>query len=280
MRRRGLPHWHPHGKKCGLAQGPRSSWALRPAYRACCTVCCTVCCAVCCIVCCSACCAVCCTVCYACTVCCAVCCILWCTVCCILWCTVCCILWCSVCRILWCTVCCTLWCTVCCILWCTVCRALCWQCMCTVVVCCALHIVLLVHPGAVHYPLFPVPLHPALPDLPALSALRGGGGGFGTAMGGGGLPAPLCQQGSRNAAENILQPQSGRPLWGRGGGGHLSLPGAAGSLCAHVGTRAPRRGRVRALARPAAAVPAFGRAVRASLAPAALRTPVWPVENT
>ena len=33
---------------------------------------------------------------------------------------------------------------------------------------CALHIVLLVHPGAVPCPLFPVPLHPPLPDLPAL----------------------------------------------------------------------------------------------------------------
>ena len=41
---------------------------------------------------------------------------------------------------------------------------------------CALHTVLLAPPGAVHCPLFPVPLHPALPDLPALSALRGGGG--------------------------------------------------------------------------------------------------------
>ena len=41
---------------------------------------------------------------------------------------------------------------------------------------CALHTVLLARPGAVHCLLFPVPLHPALPDLPALSALRGGGG--------------------------------------------------------------------------------------------------------
>ena len=32
---------------------------------------------------------------------------------------------------------------------------------------------------------------------------------------GAGSPAPLCQQGSRNAAENILQPQCGCPLWGR-----------------------------------------------------------------
>ena len=35
---------------------------------------------------------------------------------------------------------------------------------------------------------------------------------------GAGSPAPLCQQGSRNAAENILQPQCGCPLWGRRGG--------------------------------------------------------------
>ena len=86
---------------------------------------------------------------------------------------------------------------------------------------CALHTVLLVHPGAVHCLLFPVPLHPALPDLPALSALRGGGGGFGTARGAG-SPAPLCQQGSRNAAENILQPQCGCPWWGREGGSSVA----------------------------------------------------------
>ena len=34
---------------------------------------------------------------------------------------------------------------------------------------------------------------------------------------GAGSPAPLCQQGSRNAAENVLQPRGGCPLWGRGG---------------------------------------------------------------
>ena len=56
----------------------------------------------------------------------------------------------------------------------------------------------------------------------------------------------------------------------------MSLPGAAGSLCTHLGTRATRRGRARAPAGPAAAVPTSGRAARASLAPAALRTPVWP----
>ena len=39
----------------------------------------------------------------------------------------------------------------------------------------------------------------------------------------------------------------------------MSLPCAVGSLCAHVGTRAPRRGRVRAPTRPAAAVPASRR---------------------
>ena len=152
----------------------------------------------------------------------------------------------SACALSWCAVRCTLCC------WCTLvlCTIRCSLCPCT---------------------------RPCLTCLPCLPC--GEGGGFGTATGGGGLPAPLCQQGSRNDAENILQPQSGRPLWGRGGG-HLLLPGAAGSLCAHVGTRAPRRGGLRALARPAAAVPAFGRAVRASLAPAALRTPVWPVENT
>ena len=61
---------------------------------------------------------------------------------------------------------------------------------------------------------------------------------------------------------------------GERGLGHLLLPGAAGSLCAHVGTRAPRRGWVRAPAGPAAAAPASGRAVRASVAPALLRTPV------
>ena len=87
---------------------------------------------------------------------------------------------------------------------------------------------------------------------------------------GAGLPAPLCQQGSRNVAENIVQPRGGYPLWGRGGGGHLLLPGPAGSLCAHVGTRAPRSGRARAPTGPAATAPASGRAMRASLAPAAV----------
>ena len=75
-------------------------------------------------------------------------------------------------------------------------------------------------------------------------------------------------------------PRAAAPCGEGGGGGHLLLPGAAGSLCAHVGTRAPRRGRVRAPAGPVAAVPASGRAVRASLAPAALRTPVGPAPAT
>ena len=84
----------------------------------------------------------------------------------------------------------------------------------------ALHTVLPVHPGAVNRPLFRVPLHPALPELRALSTVWGGVG-FRTAMGAN-SPAPLCQQGSRNAAENILQPESGCALWGRGGGSFVA----------------------------------------------------------
>ena len=91
---------------------------------------------------------------------------------------------------------------------------------------CALHTVLVVHPGAVHCSLFHVPLHPALPDPPALSALWGWGGGSGPQWGAG-SPAPLCQQGSRNVAENILQPQCGCPLWG-GGGGFSVVAGRGG----------------------------------------------------
>ena len=112
---------------------------------------------------------------------------------------------------------------------------------------------------------------PTRTDVPALWE----GGGISIAMGAG-SPTPLCQHGSRNAAENILQSRGGSPLWGRGGEGHLLLPVAAGSLCTHIRTRAPRRGRARVPAGPAAAAPASGGVVSASPAPASLRTPVWP----
>ena len=63
---------------------------------------------------------------------------------------------------------------------------------------------------------------------------------------------------------------------GRVGRGFLLPPCAAVSLYAHVGTWGPRRGRAKALAGPAAAAPAFRRAVGPILAPATLLTPVWP----
>ena len=91
-----------------------------------------------------------------------------------------------------------------------------------------LHTVLLVHPGAVHCLLFPVALHPPVPDVPALWE----GGEFTIAMGAGSR-APLCQQGSRNAAENILQSRGGSPLWGRGGGGS-SVAAGRGGLALHA----------------------------------------------
>ena len=204
----------------------------------------------------------CCTVC--CTVCCAVCYIVWCTVCCILWSTVCCILRCTVCCILWCTVCCTPW--------CTVCRALCWQCMCTVVVLCAVRCTLCCW-CTVRCSLCPC-TRPCLTCLPCLPCGEGGGGGSGPQWGRGRLP-PCVSRAAEMLQKTSCSPRAAVPC-GEGGGCHLSLPGAAGSLCAHVGIRAPRRGRVRAPTGAAAAVLASGRAVRASPAPAALRTPVWP----
>ena len=103
---------------------------------------------------------------------------------------------------------------------------------------CALHTVLLVHTGAVPCPPFPVPLHPPLLDLCAVLALPAlwgeGGGGVGVAMGG--VAAKMLQK-KHPAAPGRLS-----LVW-KGGGRHLLPPGAAGSLCAHVGTRAPRHGR-------------------------------------
>ena len=128
-------------------------------------------------------------------------------------------------------------------------------------VCCALHTVLVVHPGAVHCSLFPVPLHPALPDLRALSALWGGGGGSGPQWGRGSLP-PCASRAAEMLQKTSCSPSAAVPCGE--GGGHLSLPGAAASLCAHVGTRAPRRGRGRLTGQPPRFPP-----------PGALPGPLW-----
>ena len=109
---------------------------------------------------------------------------------------------------------------------------------------------------------------PACPTHPRCPVERGGGR---VAMGAG-LTA-LC---ASSAAEMRLKTSCSPRATPRHGGRHLVPQGAAGSLCAHVGTRAPRCGQARALAGPAVAAPAYGPTVRASLAPAALRTPVWP----
>jgi hypothetical protein len=160
------------------------------------------------------------------------------------------------------------------VVYCVPCSVLAGHVHCRGAVRCALHAVLVMHPGAVHRLPFPVPLHPALPDLPALPALWGGGGV--RDRNGGGVACPPVPAGQPKCRRKHPAAPVRLSLVGKEGGGHLSLPGAAGSLCAHVGTRAPRRGRARAPAGPAAAVPTSGRAARASLAPAALRTPVWP----
>ena len=154
------------------------------------------------------------------------------------------------------------------VVYCVPCSVLAGHVHCRGAVCCALHAVLVMHPGAVHRSPFPVPLHPALP------ALWGGGGV--RDRNGGGVACPPVPAGQPKCRRKHLAAPVRLSLVGKEGGGHLSLPGAAGSLCAHVGTRAPRRGRARAPAGPAAAVPTSGRAARASPAPAALRTPVWP----
>ena len=81
----------------------------------------------------------------------------------------------------------------------------------------ALHTVLLALPGAVHCLLFPVPLHPALPDLPALSALRGGGG-VRVRNGGGDACPPVLAGQPRCCRKHPAAPQR-PPLVGKGGGG-------------------------------------------------------------
>ena len=91
---------------------------------------------------------------------------------------------------------------------------------------CALHTVLVVHPGAVHCSLFPVPLHPALPDLPALSALWGGGGVRDRNRGGAACPPvpagrPKCCR-KHPAAPVRLS------LVGKGGGGSSVAAGRGG----------------------------------------------------
>ena len=66
---------------------------------------------------------------------------------------------------------------------------------------CAFHIVLLVHSHVAPYPVFPMPLHPHLPDMLALPTLRalweGVHGGVCFTMGAG-LRAPLCKQGRKS----------------------------------------------------------------------------------
>ena len=62
------------------------------------------------------------------------------------------------------------------VVYCVPCSVLAVHVHCRGAVCCALHTVLVEDPGAVHRSLFPVPLHPALLDLPALWGGGGGGG--------------------------------------------------------------------------------------------------------
>ena len=140
---------------------------------------------------------------------------------------------------------------------------------------CALHTVLLVHPSAVHCPLFPVPLHPPLPDLPAFPALRGGGGGGGGLVrgrNGGGVACPPVP--ARQPKCCRKHPAAAGQLSLVGKGSFVAAGRSGLALRAHrdVGTTSwSGEGACRA---SRAAAPASGRAMRTSLAPAALRTPV------
>ena len=133
-------HWQSHREQSGLAavvHGPRSSWALRTTRRVLCTI--------------------------------VVACRALCAMLCARWCRALCGAVGAV-RAAPCGALCAASCG-------ALCAVLCASSACTLSWCCALHTVLLVHPGVVPCPLFPVPLHPPLPKLPALPALWGGGGG-------------------------------------------------------------------------------------------------------
>ena len=173
----------------------------------------------------------------------------------------------TLCAVPWCcALCAALCCALCAVLcvgsartlpWCWRCAMCCW---CTLVLCPVCYSLCLC-------------THTCLPHLPC-----GEGEEDWVAMGA--LPAAQLKYCQKHLAA-LEQPWNGCTLWGGvGGGGRLLLLGAVGSLYVHVGTRAPHCDRARALAGPAVAAPPFGRTVRASLAPATLRTLAWPAPTT
>ena len=170
------------------------------------------------------------------------CCVLHCVLCCVLHCVLCCVLHC----VLHCALCCVLhpvvlgvlhlvvhcalhlvvYCVLHPVVYCVPCSVLAVHVHCRGAVCCALHTVLVVHPGAVHRSPFPVPMHPALPDLPALPALWGGEGV--RDRNGGGVACPPVPAGQPKCCRKHPAAPVRLSLLGKGGGGSSVTAGRGG----------------------------------------------------